>query len=297
VRGREWYQSPDVAARYDDRRFSRGGRVIDARERRAVRDALGPVEGRRVLEIACGTGRFGVALAERGASVVGLDVSPAMLARARDRARDAGVADRVAFVRGDAAALPFPDDAFDAVVAVRFLHLAATPGRFLAELARVSRDRVFVDTFDRRSLREAYTDLLPMGSRLYGAREVRRLLADAGLRLAGVERDFVVPFGAYRLLPTTLARALRRLDRAVGRTAPGRRLASVSYWDARVADPAVDGDANAGTGGDARADLGVPGRDSGPDPADPAAPADSTDPTDPGGGGDREPRGGPTGAE
>jgi ubiquinone/menaquinone biosynthesis C-methylase UbiE len=253
VKGREWYQSPEVAASYDRKRFSRGGQVIDRRERRAVFDALGRVEGRRVLEVACGTGRFTAALATRGAEVVAVDVSEAMLDRARARVAAAGVADRVSFVRGDAAGLPFPDDAFETVVGVRFLHLAADPARFLAELARVARESVVVDTFDRRSVRVAYTWLLPMGSRLYDDEEVRRLFAAAGLDPVAVDRAFVVPFGVYRLLPVGLAGALHGLDRRVVRTAPGRALASVSYWSARVVDAAGAAPVDAPTGATARA--------------------------------------------
>jgi SAM-dependent methyltransferase len=234
VKGREWYQSPAVVAEYDEKRFSRGGRLVDRRERRAVLEALAPVEGRRVLEVASGTGRFAVELAERGADVVALDVSAAMLAEGRRRARRAGVADAVSFLRADAARLPFGDGEFDAVVAVRFFHLADTPARFLAEMARVSTERVFFDTFDGRSTRVLYNWLLPMGSRLYDRGRVRRLLDDAGLSLAGVEHDFVVPFGFYRTVPDRVARAVRRVDEALCRTSAGRRVASVSYWDARL---------------------------------------------------------------
>jgi SAM-dependent methyltransferase len=192
-----------------------------------------------VLEVASGTGRFAVELAERGADVVALDVSRAMLAEGRRRARRAGVSDSVSFLRADAARLPFHDDEFDAVVAVRFFHLADTPARFLAEMARVSAERVFFDTFDGRSTRVLYNSLLPMGSRLYDREQVRRLLDGAGLSLAGVEHDFVVPFGFYRTVPDGVARAVRRVDEALCRTAVGRRVASVSYWDARV--PAAAG--------------------------------------------------------
>ena len=79
VKGQEWYQADDVAEAYEDKRFSRGGRLINRREKRAVLDALAPLEDRDVLEIACGTGRFTVMLAERGADIVGLDISEPML--------------------------------------------------------------------------------------------------------------------------------------------------------------------------------------------------------------------------
>jgi SAM-dependent methyltransferase len=60
-----------------------------------------------VLELGCGTGRLAIPLLQSGASLVGLDRSEAMLARARQKARRAGVLDRARFVRGDIRHLPF----------------------------------------------------------------------------------------------------------------------------------------------------------------------------------------------
>jgi ubiquinone/menaquinone biosynthesis C-methylase UbiE len=234
VKGKEWYQADDVAQQYDSKRFSRGGRLIDSREKRAVIEALGPVDDLDVLEIACGTGRFTALLADRGANIVGLDISAAMLSQGREKARDAGVADHIEFLRGDAARLPFPDDHFDAVFAMRFFHLAETPTKFLAEMARVSKDIVFFDTFNGRSARVVYNWLLPMGSHLYSREQVDRLLDDAGLRLVNAEHDFLLPYGFYRKIPNNVAQEFRDLDTTIGSTAVGDALASVSYWTASV---------------------------------------------------------------
>ncbi|MFB6092022.1 MAG: class I SAM-dependent methyltransferase [Haloquadratum sp.] len=236
MKGKEWYQADDVAQEYDSKRFSRGGRLIDRREKRAVVDAIGPVEGRDVLEIACGTGRFTVMLAEQGADIVGLDISNAMLAQGREKAREAGVEEHIEFLRGDAARLPFPDDHFDAVFAMRFFHLADTPAKFLTEMARVSKDLVFFDTFNGRSARVAYNWLLPMGSHLYSPEQVERLLDDAGLSMVDAEHDFLFPYGFYRKIPNGIAQEFRDLDTSLGSTAIGDALASVSYWTARVGD-------------------------------------------------------------
>ncbi|MCG1002216.1 MULTISPECIES: class I SAM-dependent methyltransferase [Halobacterium] len=234
MKGQEWYQATEVAEEYDEKRFSRGGRLIDRREKEAVLDAVGPVEDQRVLEIACGTGRFTVMLAERGADITGLDISGPMLQEGREKAQRAGVADTIEFMRGDAGRLPFPDDHFDTVFAMRFFHLADTPARFLTEMARVSKDCVFFDTFNRFSTRSLYNWLLPMGSRLYGDSEVRRLVDEAGLDLVDDEHDFLVPYGFYRKVPDWIADPIRRADTAIGGTPVGRSLASVSYWQTSV---------------------------------------------------------------
>jgi SAM-dependent methyltransferase len=234
VKGEEWYQADEVAEAYESKRFSRGGRIIDRREKEAVLDALGPVEGKEILEIACGTGRFTVMLAERGADIVGLDISEAMLQQGRGKARAAGVGDAVEFMRGDAGRLPFPDDHFDAVFGMRFFHLADTPAAYLREMRRVARETVFFDTFNNFSLRTIYNWALPMGSRLYGRSQVEKLLEDADLRLADDRHDFVLPYGFYRQIPGSLARHFRAADTSLGRTGVGDRLATVSFWQAEL---------------------------------------------------------------
>ena len=233
MKGEEWYQADDVAEAYDEKRFSRGGRLIDRREKRAVVEALSPLENKRILEIACGTGRFTTLLADHDADIVGVDISDPMLQQARERAQVTGVADNLAYLRGDAAQLPFADGQFDAVLAMRFFHLCDTPVEFMTELSRVSRGQVVFDTFNRLSTRSLYNWALPMGSRLYGPRQVSELLEAAGLELADAEHDWVLPYGFYRKLPTTAASAFRRLEGGLDATPATSYLASVSYWNAR----------------------------------------------------------------
>lgn len=73
--------------------------------------------GYAVLDVAGGTGDIAFRIARRseGASVVVADINAEMLTVGRDRASARGLADRVAFVDGNAEQLPFPDSRFDAV--------------------------------------------------------------------------------------------------------------------------------------------------------------------------------------
>jgi SAM-dependent methyltransferase len=72
--------------------------------------ALASRTGDPILELAAGTGRLTIPLAEAGHRVTAVDVDPAMLARARDRAGEAGPAarDRIAFVEADLLGLALP---------------------------------------------------------------------------------------------------------------------------------------------------------------------------------------------
>jgi ubiquinone/menaquinone biosynthesis C-methylase UbiE len=236
VKGQEWYQADDIAEAYDEKRFSQGGRFIDRREKEAVLNALSPLEDRKILEVACGTGRFTVMLADQGADIVGMDISEAMLEQGRRKAHAAGLEDTIQFMQGDAGRLPFPDNHFDAVFAMRFFHLAPDPEGFIKEMRRVAKEQIFFDTFNRYSTRSIYNWALPMGSRLYSEREVKELVVGADLELVDAAHDFVFPYGFYREVPGWLARPFRKFDQTLGRTPVGDKLASVSYWDTRVTE-------------------------------------------------------------
>ena len=84
--------------------------ITTAPAARLVRHA-GIQAGNRVLDVACGTGVVAVTAARLGAVVSGLDLTPELLAVARDNARIAGV--QIDFHEGDCERLPFDAAAFD----------------------------------------------------------------------------------------------------------------------------------------------------------------------------------------
>jgi SAM-dependent methyltransferase len=98
--------------------------------------------GARVLEVGCGPGHLSVQLAgQHRLQVTGLDLDPAMIARAQantDRAANRG-GRRPSFLVGDVAALTFPDRSFDLVVSTLSMHHWADPAAALAEIGRVLR--------------------------------------------------------------------------------------------------------------------------------------------------------------
>lgn len=91
--------------------------------------------GQKVLDVACGTGVVAVTAARRGAKVSGLDLSPALIERARNNADIAEV--DIDFTEGDVEALPYPDASFDVVLS-QFGHIfAPRPAVAVKEMLRV----------------------------------------------------------------------------------------------------------------------------------------------------------------
>lgn len=93
------------------------------------------VEGRTVLDCACGSGYGSAILAERAGRVFGLDLQGEALAQAAARRPDASFW----LTQGDVLSLPFSQEAFDAVVCFETLEHVAEPAQALAEMRRVLR--------------------------------------------------------------------------------------------------------------------------------------------------------------
>lgn len=109
----------------------------DPRWRRALVAAVAPTPGARVLDVATGTGMVAAELLARAdCTVVGIDQSAEMLSGAR--ARFAGD-DRVELIEGQAEALPFADQSFDALTFTYLLRYVEDPAATVRELARVVR--------------------------------------------------------------------------------------------------------------------------------------------------------------
>jgi ubiquinone/menaquinone biosynthesis C-methylase UbiE len=147
----------------------------------------------RVLDVACGPGNFarGFARAAGEGLVVGLDASRTMLAVAVRETESANLA----YVRGDACALPFRDGSFDAVCCFAALYLIQEPMRALDEIARVLAPggRVaLLSSCNRGPLSAGATNAVvrPLsGVRIFARDELTRALHDRGL--TGIEQRVV----------------------------------------------------------------------------------------------------------
>jgi SAM-dependent methyltransferase len=158
---------------------------------------VGP--GDRVLDMGCGGGRHAFELYRRGADVVALDRSAsdlveveAMFAALR-QAGEVPAGARATAVRGDAYALPFEDDSFDAVIAAEVLEHLPEDERAMAELHRVLRPGGQIAVTVPRwgpekvcwALSDAYHEVEGGHVRIYRGDELTGRLARAGLQPEG----------------------------------------------------------------------------------------------------------------
>jgi demethylmenaquinone methyltransferase/2-methoxy-6-polyprenyl-1,4-benzoquinol methylase len=155
----------DVAAMFDAvaDRYDLTNDVLsmfqDRSWRRATLDALAVGRGDRVLDLAAGTGTSAAPLADRGVRVVACDLSLGMLQVGRKKRPD------IAFVAGDAGALPFADESFDAVTISFGLRNVPDVDGALEEMLRVTRPggRVVICEFSRptnKAFRTVYDQYL-----------------------------------------------------------------------------------------------------------------------------------------
>jgi len=224
------------------------GAVVLDRVRVAAGDAL--------LDVGAGSGgTIAIPAAQRGAKVVGSDVTPELFEFARKRAAEAGV--EVEWVEADAQDLPFPDARFDVVTSTFGAMFAPDHRRAAAELVRVCRPdgRIAVTTWtadgyagDLFALSSSYVPLRPgaVSPQAWGEEaNVEALFAAAGAEVAITRERVDFRFGSVSDAVATYAEqfgpftALRAILQPQGRWEA--YLADFGGLLERYASPAGDG--------------------------------------------------------
>jgi ubiquinone/menaquinone biosynthesis C-methylase UbiE len=203
----------EQAAAYDRWYTTPLGRLVDRLEKEALFGLLPAPAGRRILEVGCGTGNISLALARRGAEVVGVDVSAPMLAAAQGKARGEGVP--LTLIRGAAGCLPFAAAGFDGVISILALDFIPDREGALGEMLRVLRPGGFLalallNRYSlwtlKRVLRAWFRPSLWREARFTAPRELRRLLGGrpelSDIRIS--QAVYFPPLTSPRLLPIFL---------------------------------------------------------------------------------------------
>ena len=171
--------------------FAASAATTDQSQVARLVEAIGDSARWRVLDLACGPGIVTSALAERAQEVVALDLTPRMLAKARERCAKAGQTN-VMFTEGSATALPFADAGFDAVITRLSFHHFLEPNAVLKEMLRVLRpggtvavaDVVSAEEPDKSDLQNAIESLRdPSHVRMLPRSELVALVAKSGVMI------------------------------------------------------------------------------------------------------------------
>jgi SAM-dependent methyltransferase len=167
--------------------------------------------GGLVLDVGCGTGQLGAAIASLGFDVFGVDLSASMVSKARQRGL-------VGTYAGVTTALPFADNTFDLALTVATLHHLETPERVattIAEMGRVVKPGGYVVLWDHNPANPYWPILMKRVPQDSGT---ERLVPQAELVLdvhrAGLKPDRVLRSG---LMPDFMPKALAGLWRLIER--------------------------------------------------------------------------------
>jgi 2-polyprenyl-3-methyl-5-hydroxy-6-metoxy-1,4-benzoquinol methylase len=156
-----------------------------------------PIEGQTVIDIGCGPGHYGVALAQRGAArVLGVDFAAGMIDIAKKRAERAGVSDRCTFTLGDFLEVT-GEEQFDYAVVMGFMDYIEDPLALMKKVLKVCRGKAFfsfpadggVLAWQRRMRYKSRCALY-----LYTEPQIRSLVSSLGVKASvePISRDYFV---------------------------------------------------------------------------------------------------------
>ncbi len=167
----------------------------------------------RVLEVGVGTG-LSLPTYKRDLEIVGIDLSPEMLEKARERVAKDGLKNVVGLHEMDAGDLQFPDASFDTVVAMYVMTVVPEPEKVMRELSRVCRPGgqvLIVNHFSSEEGMRGWVErrMAPFADKL-GWRpvfDVERVLVCDELKL--VEKRGLRPLGLFTMMRFSKAEAQR----------------------------------------------------------------------------------------
>ena len=148
------------------------------------------VRGKAVCDLGCGSGRFVVPLAKKGAMVTGVDIAPDMLKLANQLADKEGVSARCNFVRADLLEWT-PDQVYDTSIAIGFWDYIADPSSRLAVIRKAT-GKTFLSAWPRMwtwrmPIRKARLALRGCPVYFFTHSTVVRLLNEAGFEVVSTE--------------------------------------------------------------------------------------------------------------
>jgi ubiquinone/menaquinone biosynthesis C-methylase UbiE len=217
------------ATEYDRRRFTcRTGKVMHIAEWACLADALRRVpKDASILEVGCGTGRLLLDAREHGYRVSGLDASPDMLNELRQKGDDRYP--DLELHLSEAASMPFDNDSFDLVYAIRVLSPTKSRDyalRVVDEMMRITRPGGFMLVEFQNTYRPRI-GVARKPSVRFTPREIAERGRAAGGEVVAYRGAFFLSMQAYWLMPKAVVGVFGWVDRVLSRLMP--RLCARAY--------------------------------------------------------------------
>ena len=201
-----YFNFDEVANSYDSWYTDRRGAMYDRLEKKLIANFLSSeTEGRKLLEIGCGTGHWSRFFSQLGFEVTGLDISERMINTALEK----GIPN-VSFHMGDGHLLPFQDNTFDLTAAITTLEFVRDAEVVLREIVRCTRKpgRILLgmlnglSTVNRQKQRRGRPGNPYAAARLFSPVELREFLEPYGqveIRVGGFvpTQNWLIPLAPW----------------------------------------------------------------------------------------------------
>lgn len=122
---------PDIAKNYDEYYITDFGKKVDSIEQKIISSLINDIPRTEMLELGCGTGHWSEFFAKQGFSVLGVDISEAMLKIARSKNINAE------FKIVDSENLPFKDESYQVISSITMLEFVEDQDKVIQEVYRV----------------------------------------------------------------------------------------------------------------------------------------------------------------
>lgn len=130
------------AQNYDETRSNKM-KFLWKKQIKIVFDLCGDIEGKELLEIGVGTGRFSIELGKKGANITSLDPANAMLKVTKEKSELNNI-NKISLIKGYGNNLPFKDGSFDGIICLHVLNHLSTYNDILNEMWRVTKQNGFI---------------------------------------------------------------------------------------------------------------------------------------------------------
>ncbi|OGC83075.1 MAG: hypothetical protein A2W07_00125 [candidate division Zixibacteria bacterium RBG_16_43_9] len=190
---------------YRDRK-SLWQKIVDRFFRQVVKDRfnltfqkIGEIKGKTVLDVGCGSGRYALEFARRGADkILGIDFAQAMIDLAKSYTEDLVEEERCRFICGDFTKYDFSGK-FDYTVAMGFFDYLKNPSDYLARMKDLTREKI-IASFPKRwtwrtPIRKIRLFLAKCQVYFYSEKDIEKLLKENQIskyEIFNLSRDFIL---------------------------------------------------------------------------------------------------------